>query len=446
MNLIGAYLVKIKSLEIDHYKNLNQFKISFTDTNRNINFVVGKNGSGKSNLLEAIAIIFKDISLNTPPSFSFELCYEINVEDEIKEIKIIGKKDGKFNFPSGFDLDKHLPHSVVTYYAGIDNKYKSIVKDIESNFAENLKKSFFKPRILFNVEYRHFNFILISLLSAQRLEGNFPEIPLTLLSERCNIESINNIYFEINEMSNVRGETKRFYDIFLECKSAETIIGKSIKMITFDQESLYKFRETLGAERDVLKAFDILGFANIIKSTSVDLKMDYIDENKKECINSSSLSEGEKQFITLLGLSEFFGYKETLYLLDEPDAFLHPNWQANLNSDLINLNNKQQFIVTTHSPNVIQTVRKDNIFILKKGKVVNTPYTLGRDINSILLDIMDTHIRPETFIHEIKNVYTLIDREEFEKAEESIDELAKVMGENDIEILRMRNILLLESD
>ncbi|MDA2412450.1 AAA family ATPase [Bacillus cereus] len=438
--------MKIKNLIIDQYKNLNKFNISFTDTQRNINFIIGKNGSGKSNLLEAIAIIFKDITLDNPPSFTFELCYEINAEGEVKEIKIIGEKDGKFSFPSDFDLNKHLPHSVVTYYAGIDNKYRSIVSDVESNFADNLKKSFFKPRILFNIEYRHFDYILISLLSAQKLEGDFPESPLSILSERCNIENINTINFDVSEIPNVRGETKRYYDIFLECKSTETVIGKSIKKVTYDQESLYKFREVLGAERDVLKALDILGFANIIKETSVDLNMDYIDEGKKEGISSTSLSEGEKQFITLLGLSEFFGYKETLYLLDEPDAFLHPNWQANLNSDLLTLNDKQQFIVTTHSPNVIQTVSKADIFILKKGKVVNTPYTLGRDINSILLDIMDTNIRPETFNDEIKTIYKLIDSKEFAKAEELIDELAEGMGENDIEVLRMRNILLLESD
>ncbi|MFC4321320.1 AAA family ATPase [Litchfieldia salsa] len=437
--------MKIRNLEIDQYKNLNQFKISFTDTNRNINFVVGKNGSGKSNLLEAIAIIFKDITLNAPPSFSFVLCYEIIVEGEITNIEITGVKDGKFNFPPGFNLDKHLPHSVVTYYAGIDNKYKSIVRDVESNFAENLKKSIFKPRILFNIEYRHFDYILISLLSAQKPEGDLSESTLNILSERCNIESINTINFEISEMPNVRGETKIYYDIFIECKSSETIHNKSKKKVTYDQQSLYKLREALGAERDVLKALDILGFANIIEETSVDLNMDYI-EDKKECINSTSLSEGEKQFITLLGLSEFFGYKETLYLLDEPDAFLHPNWQANLNSDLIKLNNSQQFIVTTHSPNVIQTVSKDDIFILKKGEVVNTPFTLGRDINSILLEIMDTQIRPETFNDQIKSVYSLIDKKDFSRAEKLIDELADAMGENDIEILRMKNILWLESD
>jgi predicted ATP-dependent endonuclease of OLD family len=440
--LRGGFSVKIKYLKIIEYKNLNNFELSFDDTKRNINFIVGKNGSGKSNLLESIATIFNDITNKLKPSLSFEIYYSINVDGIDKEITIIGIKNDKYIFPAEFNFDKDLPHSLVTYYSGIDNKYKNIVRITEEKFIENLKKSGFKPRILFNLEHRHFNYILISLLSAQRIE-DFKSDTLTALSERCKIERISNIVFDIVEIPNLRGETKGYFDLFFTCKK----INSSSKKIMYDQESLNKFREALGAERDVFKVLDILSFAGVIKDISVELQMDYIDIGKKDvCIDSLSLSEGEKQFITLLGISEFFGYKETLYLLDEPDAFLHPSWQANLNSDLILFNAKQQFIITTHSPNVIQTVAREDIFILRNGKVINTPHTLGRDINSILLEIMDTSIRPITFNDDIMTVYGLIDKGEFTSAKNKIDELANVMGENDLEILRMRNILLLESD
>jgi len=39
--------------------------------------VIGQNGSGKSNLIEAIVTIFRDVDLNNEASFDYELDYRI---------------------------------------------------------------------------------------------------------------------------------------------------------------------------------------------------------------------------------------------------------------------------------------------------------------------------------------------------------------------------------
>jgi predicted ATP-binding protein involved in virulence len=51
-----------------------------------------------------------------------------------------------------------------------------------------------------------------------------------------------------------------------------------------------------------------------------------------------------------------------------------------------------QFITTTHSPQVLSNVEKENILILEDYRIVeNTPFTYGRDSNSILYDLMNYH-------------------------------------------------------
>jgi len=52
-------------------------------------------------------------------------------------------------------------------------------------------------------------------------------------------------------------------------------------------------------------------------------------------------------------------------LLDEVDLHLHPAWQQQVISSLISAFPKIQFIVTTHSPQVLSTVDKANIRLIK---------------------------------------------------------------------------------
>ena len=52
--------MRLKSVYISQYKNLKAFTLSF-DGNRFIDVFVGKNGTGKSNLFEALIEIFRHL-------------------------------------------------------------------------------------------------------------------------------------------------------------------------------------------------------------------------------------------------------------------------------------------------------------------------------------------------------------------------------------------------
>ena len=43
--------------------------------------VVGRNGSGKSNVLEALVLIFRNLDLGEPPPFSYKLQYSLGEEN-----------------------------------------------------------------------------------------------------------------------------------------------------------------------------------------------------------------------------------------------------------------------------------------------------------------------------------------------------------------------------
>lgn len=100
-----------------------------------------------------------------------------------------------------------------------------------------------------------------------------------------------------------------------------------------------------------------------------------------------------------------------IMLIDEVDLHLHPSWQQRVLGDLMRAFPHTQFIVTTHSPQVLTTVKSENIRVLGRDAdgrwQVNTPERspLGQESSDALARIMGTHPRPELPLLEDVHTY-----------------------------------------
>jgi len=82
-------------------------------------------------------------------------------------------------------------------------------------------------------------------------------------------------------------------------------------------------------------------------------------------------------------------------MIDEVDMFLHPQWQQQILQALRGAFPALQFIVTTHSPQVLTTVPSECIRILSAHEVVTpTVATLGEESRTTLEDVMHVNSRP----------------------------------------------------
>ncbi|NUF31730.1 AAA family ATPase, partial [Acinetobacter oleivorans] len=71
------------------FKNLKDVCIDF-DQKEWITVVIGWNGTGKSNVLEALAVIFGDLlDLKKIPQFAYEIIYKIGKASNQKTIKVV---------------------------------------------------------------------------------------------------------------------------------------------------------------------------------------------------------------------------------------------------------------------------------------------------------------------------------------------------------------------
>lgn len=74
--------MRLKKLWLGNYNNLKDVEINFNDTlsmygSTSLRFFVGLNGSGKSNALEAIGLIFSHLAADANPGIEFDIEYEL---------------------------------------------------------------------------------------------------------------------------------------------------------------------------------------------------------------------------------------------------------------------------------------------------------------------------------------------------------------------------------
>lgn len=170
-------------------------------------------------------------------------------------------------------------------------------------------------------------------------------------------------------------------------------------------------------------------------------------------IRVNQLSSGEKQVFALiadLGMRLIIANPKSseplkgcgIVLIDEIDLHLHPNWQQAIIGTLRNTFPNIQWVVTTHSPQIVSNIHKEHIRILRKGQIViPTEQTIGLDINTILHQTFGAKERSETYQEKITELFRFIEVENWEKSAQKLKELRDLWGENNPDVIRASNII-----
>lgn len=172
-----------------------------------------------------------------------------------------------------------------------------------------------------------------------------------------------------------------------------------------------------------------------------------------ETLNLDQLSAGEKGLLALaadIARRLAIAYpdspdplaEEGVVLVDEIELHLHPRWQRSVIGSLRRTFPRCQFIVTTHSPQVLSEVPTEAVVVIDRFAFVRPAApTSGRDSNAILEEVMDTAARPAETQRALDAVSEAIDHEDYSAARTALDQLTAKLSEDDAEIVRLRGLL-----
>lgn len=380
---------------ITEYKNLKDFKIDF-DGSSFIDVFVGKNGTGKSNLFEAIIEIFRHLYNNQYLiRFDYQIKYELEgneflIKSSNGELEINGKK--------GAMKKADLPDNVIIYYSGHNEKISELVKEYEFDFRKKVKGAKIDDIREFIGIGKDYKSLLLSILLLQNDDNTAKKyiqqkLGIKLLSHEVKIILKRPLYaigskgFEIDPFD----ESTAFW-------KADGIVGDFLKKLNTvnkgdakgktreegyfvrekdkDEYVLYfdieDFRSVFSSSStlDLFILFDNLKTIEMLKEISIEIKL----EDGTEA-NIKNFSDGQFQTVYIYSIIEIFKDKNCLTILDEPDAFLHPEWQFEFFQQVLEINEeklkKNHALLSSHSAVTLikSEGKKVNLFNLIDNKL-----------------------------------------------------------------------------
>lgn len=363
--------MRLKSLHIKGYKNFEDIKFNDFDTEtKDITTVlIGRNGSGKSNLFEILVTIFRNYEYpSNKTNFTYSLEYIIN---EIP-VKIEGKYhndiyrhqayimsatfEGYVPFVKRAFIEAgFLPQNIIAYYSGATPRLEGLFAHHQRRFVAQLTKDAKPPfRRLFIAKEEHLPLIIFSqLVYAKKRNKVF---------EALNIKGATNIKLNLGKPSGFKpellNEDDRFWgargrikdllqylenlDYVRDIERLEFKLERQNPHQEYDEEIIVDFFKSISIlGRDIE---DISGFTDhpndffrileeavrlkIVRSVEIEL----IQGEREKTFSYTDLSEGEKQLLLVLGMIELTKHENSLFLLDEPDTHLNQILAGNMNT------------------------------------------------------------------------------------------------------------------
>ncbi len=127
-------------------------------------------------------------------------------------------------------------------------------------------------------------------------------------------------------------------------------------------------------------------------------------------------------------------------LIDEIDLHLHPGWQKRILADLRYIFPKVQFIVTTHSPFIVTNIETPESIVSISNQKASSPSfnTYARDIDNLLRVLMDADVQPNKVADLKEKFYDSVDAEQRDSAEKYLRVLENLLGVNHPEYIKAK--------
>lgn len=258
---------------------------------------------------------------------------------------------------------------------------------------------------------------------------------------------------------------------YIDCLDGTANI--KLMMNWFEKMTVQKYQRQEAGEKPVLeldavyqalgRCFSaVTGYPDVTVRYNMDaneLDIRYVDEDGLQMrIPMSQLSDGYRGTLSLIAdiayrmaalnpqlLDCVLEETEGVVLIDEVDLHLHPQWQKRVLDDLTSIFPKVQFIVSTHAPEVINSVRSENLVILEDAQVKEPgSQVYGKDVKSLLKEVMGVEERPQTVAQLFSRFYETLAQKDFSAAEHTLDTLDELREYHDPEVASCRVKLRLE--
>ncbi|RDH84322.1 MAG: hypothetical protein DIZ78_12325 [endosymbiont of Escarpia spicata] len=379
----------LKTVHIAGYKNLVDTRLTFETSETPIT-IIGNNGTGKSNLIEALLHIFVGLYYDRPPEFDFHIQYaahnktiEISNSVETGRYKVIvdGTPLSNTRFKEWVREPNQMPpfpSQVFTYYSGTCDRVKNIIKKYNRSYLYKLRRQSddLERQFVFS-DISQAEWIMLGLIAHQHHGllkemgiGELDALHLAIQPPENYVRDEDDPIFWGTE-GGIREFLADIDNLALDRREPYAKYSwshdREMRLYLLETEQLEKIGSIL--ERRGTNLYSMLQ-ALSAKKILTDILFDVINREDSAQYQTDSLSEGEKQLLCVIGGLTLSQNNECLVLLDEPDTHLNPAWSWRYDNLLKQaLTSRQRTnsttIIATHDPILISGLTREQVFIAR---------------------------------------------------------------------------------
>jgi predicted ATP-binding protein involved in virulence len=438
--------MKIKHVRIQDFRGIDDLSLDFGSDN--INVIIGVNGVGKSSVIDCLCLLLSEYVKQLRKVFE-----QRKLQQSFEGSYIGGSRMSIGNISGNvviYNNTAPITNNISQYSRTKKNEVDDIRNGFDSSTLEILvdhnKRGFAWSRSIERNENRSVKASdesgLLALIN-EIVPSYSPDFSIPLVLCYLVNRSVLDISLDLSDASNftqlkalddsLTGAQTGFDEFFRWFRSLEDLENE-------ERRDAPEYRDhRLEAVRKALPKF-LPEFTNLRIRRS-PLRMTVFKQGKELIINQ--LSDGEKCLLAMISdlarrlaianpnLSDPL-QGEGIILIDEIELHFHPQWQRGILPTLSATFPNCQFIVSTHSPQIVSDVKPDAIYLLQQTPqgltAAHAVSSYGRDSNQILEDLMGVPDRPLHIKSRLQQLFRLIDDGNLDAAQQLKEQLEQQIG------------------
>jgi len=414
--------MKIKRLVLKNFRGIREMDL---ELNKRLTVLIGVNGAGKSSILDAMAFPLSDVFKQPPYWKKQEPCgvknSDISNGKSSARIRVFLKSDQKSD-QADFDLTiAHDASHGLDEAASPELKKSASVKKMEENLRRDRESSGSLLAIRY-VPERHIG------------PGHANPVGGDVLAPS----------FAYRSALYCGWGLRQFFTWFRNRQNADLMSlekpwNEALQMLRRGERPPGADPHLFAVRKAIADFMD--GHALYVEEQTF-----YIYKDGRQ-LGVNQLSDGEKGLLGLvgdlthrlsithphlIGSDELLRKAEAVVMIDEIEQHLHPTWQRMVVPRLLETFPNVQFIITTHSPQVLSHVEDKSVFLLRQTDegIVHTRLTeaYGQSYERLLEDVFGVAARPDEIQQEMEDLFDLIQRNGIQQARQKLDDLRRRIG------------------
>lgn len=430
--------MKLSSVRLQNFRCFEDTTIHFHEQ---LTVLVGGNGSGKSSILDALKIAL------WPYISGFDLGNQTNIPTgiDVDDVHRISTANWQMEpvLPSSIETEITIDKDSYTtkrYRESIDKKTKT--KDINgTSKLKTIAQS--KQKIVYSKNIQESSQLILPVLGYY---GTGRLWSFKNLTEGKKSSAKDSRAFGYRDALDPASSYKNFSEWYGKQYKAyqmerialiehqertQTDTGDASRRLSTLKENVDRLEQPIHAVQHAVNSMleKHVPWTNISYSVADDGIV--LESSSGERLKTSQLSDGIRNIIAMTSDIAYRCYclntnqgknaplaTMGIVFIDEIDMHLHPSWQQRVLPDLMRTFPNTQFIVTTHSPQVISSVKPENVCILKNGLVVSPEYsTYGAESSRVLDEIFGVSTRIDDVRSELDAYFRMINNGQHDSPE-----------------------------